>query len=180
MSLHQYFHFKKNKHDRGKAQITIPNYVGGKIENLYPLKGRQAKSLLMVYTPWHLKFQHDNQDDDFLIDLFEKFVSSNKCPISLKNSYHQAKNSYYYDLKEPTSGFQTISTNLHEAMAVDVDASDILALTGLLPGTPDSFNNSFDQQYDMGKNHDWSKPSYKVRSVDTLYGFCMCTISTSF
>ena len=38
-----------------------------------------------------------------------------------------------------------MSTNLHEAMVVDTDVSDILALTVLLPGKPDLFHDSLEQ-----------------------------------
>ena len=142
------------------SDIVIPNYVGGKIETLYPLTGSQAQSFLMVYTPWINKFPYEGKDGDSLIKLFETFLYSTQCPSFLKYAYLKAKDAYFFELKQPTASFQPSATNINEAMKYDTDAENIIALTSLLPS---NFNNNLfglEQQYDLGSSHNWSEQTY--------------------
>ena len=66
----------------------------GGIECLYPLTGSQARSFLMVYTPWSRRFPHEAKPNDVLVRLFEEFLKSQQCPPSLKYAYLKAKDTY--------------------------------------------------------------------------------------
>ena len=98
---------------------------------LYPLTGSQARSFLMVYTPWIKAFPHEGKDDACLIQLFEKFLFSAHCPSSLKYEYDKSKHSYFCDLKQPTSNVEPLSTYINDAAAYNTNAEDIIALTSL-------------------------------------------------
>ena len=139
MSLHQYFDYKKTEVNNYSRQIRIPNYVGGKIESLYPLVGSETRSLLMVYTPWLKAFPYEGKDNACLIQLFEKFVSSAYCPPSLKYEYDKSKHTYFCDLKQPTSNIEPLLTYINEASLYNTNAEDIIGLTSLLPC---NFDNS--------------------------------------
>ena len=180
MSLDQYFDYKKNKQSRYSKQNIIPNYVGGKIECLYPLMGSQARSFLMVYTPWSRRFPHEGKPNDVLVKLFEEFLRSQQCPPSLKYAYLKARDTYLYDLKQPVNICQPLSTNLNEAMQIDDQAHDIAALTALLPCNFDHSEFSLQHRYNFGEDHDWTAQTYQVifstKMLWLRFSFCFILI----
>ena len=134
----------------------------GGIECLYPLTGSQARSFLMVYTPWVRRFTHKGKPNELLIKLFEAFFRSQQCPPLLKYAYLKARDTYRYDLKQPVNICQPLSTNLNEAMQIDDQAYDIAALNALLPCNFDHSEFSLQHQYNFGEDHDWTVQTYQV------------------
>ena len=127
-SMHEYFHIIKN-HNSKKDLVTIPNYVGAKFDNLYHITGTQAKSLLMIYYPWVKKFSLGEKTNSELIQIFNNFFESNRCPLSLKNTCYCAKQAPQFDIREPVSDFLPSSALISEALAIDEDAQDIACLS---------------------------------------------------
>ena len=160
-SMHEYFDIIKNCTVRGSV-IVIPNYVGANFDNLYPLTAAQARSLLIIYYPWFKKFSLGQKTDAQLLQIFNSFLISDMCPLSLKNACFRAKYISKHDIKEPVSTFYPSSTLVNEALRVDGDAEDIAFLTNMLPCRFDETRVGIAMEYDVGEHHDWSKQSYPV------------------
>ncbi len=89
LSLHEFFHRTKNgSQSRAKKEI-IPHYVGAYTTHIYPPTIQYAKSMLLIYKPWHYQSQIA-QSSDWIAE-FNKFVNSNDAPESLKCAYKAAK-----------------------------------------------------------------------------------------
>ena len=160
-SMHEYFDIVKNQNSIRPLAI-IPNYVGLRIDNLYPITGSQAKSLLMIYKPWIGVVPYKDDSDANLIRQFENFVTTAGCPLSLRNAYNCARYTRRYDLKEPVSTFYPSSLLVDEATQFDQDAEDIFNLTSSLPCHFSDTHLGLSMQYDIGQNYDWSKQTYVV------------------
>ena len=103
--------------------------------------------------------------DAQLLQIFNSFLLSDRCQLSLRNTCFRARYVSKYDLKEPVSSFYPSLTLVNEAIAVDGDAEDIVFLTNTLPCHFDDTRVGISMQYDIGEDYDWSKQNCSVSFV---------------
>ncbi len=92
MSLHQYFHYKKNDIQHSSSQKEIVPYAGGSGQPKYPVTHSYAQMELLKHKPWNISNQPSN--DQNVIEEFEEFLKTEQCPLSVKLNYERAKVNY--------------------------------------------------------------------------------------
>ena len=165
MSLHQYFHFKKNfasSRQPSSQKCIIPHIVGARSAPTYPPTEGYAKSVLILHEPWINTFNQQWESRDF-INEFDVFLNSSKCPMSVKIGFEQVKARYEgkKQFVEPTDRKET---TCYESFSTTVDDSvkEIVALAGTL-GLTCATNIQNGNEYFYGDDKtDWCKQHYKV------------------
>jgi hypothetical protein len=166
LSLDQYFDKKKNsaKIGRDNCKIIIPHYVGGRSQPVFPATEGFAKATFIIHKPWH-KGSKPFSDDEDVVAMFEHFVKSDECPVSVKIPYERMR----YRHEQKRNG---------EAVAKDMDVNDTrgcdedliefleLAATFYQDGTgvddlPTRYN------FERGEDYEWDKDAIKVRKMFT-------------
>jgi hypothetical protein len=163
LSLEEYFHKKKNAGRIGvTSKIIIPHYVGGRSQPVYPVTEGFAKATFLIHKPWY-KGSIPFSDDDDVIAMFEQFVNSEECPVSVKIPFERMR--YRYEQKK--NG---------EAVAKDMDVNDTrgcdddliefmeLAATFYHDGTGDG-DLPARYNFEKGEDYEWDKDPIKVRKV---------------
>jgi hypothetical protein len=74
-------------YNRG-GNATVPHYVGGRSQPVYPATEGYAQASLIIHKPWH-KGVKPFSDDTPVIDQFHEFIQSASCPVSLKIPYER-------------------------------------------------------------------------------------------
>ena len=168
MSLHAYYHYCKNIKGRKNdgQKITIPHYVGGSSQPKFPISQSYARSIIMIHKPWS-KNDPLPQDHDF-IDVFNDFINTDSCPISVKVSYERAKKRE----EDKTLGrIEPISEDREDSTSTDDlddnEVEDAIALTATLGDTMNILDYIGGEQMDFGLNYDWAQRLYTV-STETF------------
>jgi hypothetical protein len=74
LSLHEYFHLKKNKEKlRSNTKEIIPHFVGGSGQPVFPVSQSYARTVLLVYKPWSNK--NPLPKEDCYIATFNDFLN---------------------------------------------------------------------------------------------------------
>jgi hypothetical protein len=71
-------------HNRG-GNATVPHYVDGRSQPVYPATEGYAWASLIIHKPWH-KGVKPFSDDTPVIDQFNEFIQSASCPFQSENS----------------------------------------------------------------------------------------------
>ena len=170
LSLHQFYHKTKNKNNSRRE--FIPHYVGGKGQPVFPINNKYARSEIVKHKPWSSKNPLPTNPD--WVAMFEDFLLSEECPISVKVSFERAKRRY----DDRNRGIQEpFQADLEESAPTDnlfdEEVDEVIALSETLGYTKDEFESLEKSGFDVGKTYDWSKRMYKVRknSNDMLFLF---------
>lgn len=169
MSLHEYFHLKKNSEKLEEAKVHVPSYVGGKIEMTYPVTASFARSALLVYEPWIKIFPHAKEDDKQVVSRFLAFLQEKACPLSLQLSYQRqkAKHDNGFTFTEPTSKFDDDNNYSSYADIHDPEQVEFVELVSTLFAKPsDSVPDLYGYTFDLGKEHDWSTPNIPLHHMN--------------
>jgi len=122
------------------------------------------------HKPWSSKNPLPTNPD--WVAMFEDFLLSEDCPISVKVSFERAKRRY----DDRNRGIQEpFQADLEESAPTDnlfdEEVDEVIALSETLGYTKDEFESLEKSGFDVGKTYDWSKRIYKVRknSNDMLF-----------
>jgi len=155
VSLHEYFNYIKNVNKKSSKTI-IPHYIGTSCQPIYPPTRSYARSILLIFKPWKIKFEdHDKRD---FVKEFYNYISSKNCHPFVKISYERQKMRVEKKTQyiEPTSSIQEndnlndVSNELQEI--VDLVSNHVLN-TKLLP--------SDEENFEFGLNFNWCVPKYE-------------------
>ena len=113
------------------------------------MSSSHARSISMVYTPWHNTFSYQSKTDDVIKQAFNTFIISSNCLLFPKIAYYKSRTACLYDLKEPTSTFDPSSSLIEDAVNYNDDASDVAALTNMLPCDYDNIKMALGLTYDL-------------------------------
>ena len=89
MSLHEYFLHEKSSTDYLRSKNIIPYYVGGRCIPQFPPTEEYAKSVFIIYVPWHKTFIQENRN--FVSEFFE-FLKCESCPREVKIPFERIRN----------------------------------------------------------------------------------------
>jgi hypothetical protein len=165
-SLHQYFHVMKNK-NKYQCKEIIPHYVGGSGQPTHPITMNYARIELMKHRPWSSSL--DILDHNSIIEEFQNFLKDPKCPLIVKLSFERAKLRYMQQqrgLKEVIDFPQETSNALNDV--TDKETLDILAVNNNIAAVTDDFQNCENAGLEIGRDYDWGKRQYKVRSMNQI------------
>jgi len=167
MSLDQYYYHKKQQTNTGDATTKfIAHYVGGASVPRYPVTPGYARSVLLVHKPW--SNLNTIPTDDSYVALFNEFIVSPQCPLSVKVSFERAKlrEQDRRRGREETTAEDTENSapteNLH-----DTELDDAIALTSALADTMDIFDYIGGQEMDLGIHYHWSHRWFQVSYTTT-------------
>ena len=171
LSLHQYFH--KTKNNTNSRKEFIPHYVGGSGQPVFPVTDSYARSELLKHKPWSAKNPMPTNAN--WIAMFEEFRNSDDCPISVKVSYERAKRIHEdrnKGIKEPFQADIEESTPTDNICDEEVD--EVIALSETLGYTEDELDSLEKSGFDLGKEYNWSKRIYEVRTkIQFLCVLCL-------
>ena len=157
LSLHEFFHLKKNKEKkRINSKEIIPHFVGGSGQPVYPVTPSYARTVLHVYKPWSNKLPVPKED--WYINAFHEFLQDPKCPASVKIGYARAE----IRAQNIRRGIQeTISPDLTESTTTDnlqdEDVETAYTLCHSLGTTQEFLDTLKPNDVCWGENYDWSK-----------------------
>jgi len=168
MSLDQYYYYKKGDKTTGdEKKKFVAHYVGGASVPRYPITPGYARSVLLIHKPWS-NLDRIPTDDDY-ITLFNEFIVSPQCPLSVKVSFERAK------LREQDrirGRQETVTEEIENSAPTehlqDTELDDAIALTSALADTMDIFDYLGGQEMDLGVCYDWSYRWFKVSCTAIL------------
>jgi hypothetical protein len=158
MSLDQFFYLL----NKNCSRTVIPNYTGGRIEAPYPVTPSYARSVLLIYKPWHGKFPYEQSSDTKpLMAAFDKFINDkNNCPPCVCLDYSRAREAYMSKKKELTSENQELDDGIEDTNVDDELAQCIELVKTKYITQVESLDSEF--LFDYGNNYDWSTIKIKV------------------
>ena len=146
MSLHDFFHFKKNPCDSKLSKFVIPHYTGGQMHISYPINASYATTILNLYKPWRTKYQVCKEN----IKEYEDFVIGTEIPKYLEVSYIRSINNFTRrsGVSEPVAKEGNYDENMDEETAAFID----------MVGSHERGKNEEEHcyNYDYGLNYDWT------------------------
>lgn len=166
MSLHEYYHYRKNNGvNRSSRDFKCPHYVGINSQPKYPVTEAYARSIITLYKPWK---ENDLDGGIDWIAEFNHFVNnSGRCPDGVSISYHRilerhlTKMSHY----EPTTTPVT-----HTNQEISPEDQELLDLVnGKTTEGKDAYERLFENA-ELGMQHSWWKPS-SIVSMITVQNF---------
>jgi len=165
LSLHEYFHLKKNKEKlRSNTKEIIPHFVGGSGQPVFPVSQSYARTVLLVYKPWSNK--NPLPKEDCYIATFNDFLNDQKCPASVKIGYARAEiraQNLRRGIQETISPDLTESTTTENLQDEDVEAAYTLCHS---LGTSEEFLDTLKpNDVCWGENYDWSKRYNEVSGI---------------
>lgn len=169
LSLMEYYEQVRHKNDTRKDNKTyIPNFVGGSSKPQYPVTEGYARSVLLIYKPWHDKDRLKTTSP--WKRLFYEFLQSEQCPQSVRISYDRAKlkteqiNNKHY--REPTAREwdEEINGELYEND--DEEIQNTVNLLSTFHGTMTAEADVGGYKFDRGLEYDWSQHTFEVSSVN--------------
>lgn len=164
LSLHDYYHIGKKQSTPGKKSMwSIPHYVGGRAQPIYPVTKEYVRATMMIHRPWRgTSFNFDETSFDSQL---EKFIRSESCPDAVKIPYHRVLKRYYDSQSYHESVAKKTELNRH----MSDDNEMFLQLCGR-HGFDDDANERTDWEgFDFGLNFDWSKCCDQVRFQRHVY-----------
>lgn len=163
-SLHQFFHLTKNanKPTNNKREL-VPHYVGGGGQPTYPISKSFARVEMLKHIPWSEHKPLPELNDLTTIPLFEKFLKSSHCPLSVSISVERAKHKVEMrrkGIKEPTSDEPL--EQMHNADNMDEDTEHLLCMVTNILESENIFECLENSGFDIGRQYDWSTRLNKV------------------
>ena len=158
LSLHEYFHLKKNRQSNRYKKNTIPYWVGGKSTPQYPVTSEYAKSVFVIYVPWHGRFQMENRD---FVKEFHSLINHPCCPVVVKMPYERVKNRVITKTVhvEPLSGNDIID---YATFSYSQDQENVDLLDAVATLQTEEEEIGLGKLYDLGKDYEWSKPRIQL------------------
>ena len=131
---------------------AVPHYVGVSGYPCFPVSEAYARHVLIVYKPWLTYPNQTSWKRDFDI-----FINSQKCPKSARLTYDRVMQRHYDGTKyvDPKAADVDHSKN---AISKEDEAALLLAGMGLNHSEQKSFDISFYDAIDKGRDYNWSKP----------------------
>ena len=168
LSFHKWF---TKRHEKNVKKKIIPNYVGGRVDPVFPVSGSYARSIMLVHIPWKKQFILKDSTEQDLITNFFGHLEDNDFPPSVTIPYYREKLRIEDGNKfcEPTSDFDHDNDFRKHAMENNPDLVDLVELAGSLPCHVKENEMHYGFEYDVGLNHDWSEQEYKCEmSADKI------------
>jgi len=158
MCLHDYFHHIKNPSE--KERHIIPNFIGITGTPQFPVTSDYARHSLIVYMPWR---EYPKEMD--WIPEFERFIQTDKCPVSAKMAYERAMHRYYDKMQhyEPKA-----SSPDHSGNTLSPESQELLELVGLHGNEATDYDDALLRSMDYGKDFEWDEPpvvSYRIKGI---------------
>ena len=149
LSLHEFFPVFRAMTNKAPA---VPHYVGVSGYPCFPVSEAYARHVLIVYKPWLTYPNQTSWKRDFDI-----FINSHKCPKSARLTYDRVMQRHYDGTKyvDPKAADVDHSKN---AISKEDEAALLLAGMGLNHSEQKSFDISFYDAIDKGRDYNWSKP----------------------
>ena len=135
--------------------MTVPNYVGRKIDLVFPITTASARSNLLVHQTWIKHFPHWHSSDLIVISLFLSFLhDESECPPFLKLAQEQEKHKHEQGLmhKEIVQEVENDIGNLQLAEDFEEDSGDLFILLSHLPVR--SSGKVTEWEFNIGTDHD--------------------------
>ena len=88
LSFHEWF---KQKHKNIIKKKIIPNYVGVRIDPIFPVSASYARSILLVHIPWKTKFATKDSPEQDLIAEFYHHLENDSFPSSVTVPFYREK-----------------------------------------------------------------------------------------
>lgn len=149
MSLHKYFHSKKNNSSRTKKGALIPHYVGVCGTPKFPVTTDYAKHQLIVHKPW----RSYPTSDDWIAE-FNCYINSPDASITAKLTYQRVHARFLSNTQhcQPTA-----DTYDHSKNPIDCSDKELLDLLGIHNPAEGEIDDSILQHLDKGINFNWDK-----------------------
>ena len=156
LSLDQFF---DHVHNRG-GNATVPHYVGGRSQPVYPATEGYARASLIIHKPWH-KGVKPFSDDIPVIDQFHEFIQSASCPVSLKIPYERMHYRHLEKLtnQEPVAG----DMNESSTCGIDEDIIEMLQIAATF-NAQNSDDLSGTYTFEKGESYEWDRDPLLVRN----------------
>jgi hypothetical protein len=170
-SLHQFFHRTKNKDTiNNNRKEIVPHYVGGLGQPTYPISKNFARIEMLKHIPWSDCHPLPELNDLTKIPLFEEFLNSDHCPLSVSISLERAKNRVEMRKKgidEPISEEIIHLTQISEN--IDEDTKHLLCMVSNLLDSNNIFDSLENNGFDIGRQNDWGKRINKVSTLNLYF-----------
>jgi hypothetical protein len=159
LSLDSYFHLKKNS--KG-GKLIIPHYVGGRSQPVYPASEGFARATFLIHSAWHKGTEPYNKDVD-LVEQFELFLKSDRCPDSVKIPYERMR----WRFLEKLVGREAVAKDMENTVPtnVDEDILELLAIASTFNKTDQDSNHSYN--YDKGLDYEWDRDPIVRQGCDS-------------
>lgn len=158
LSLDQFFEKRKNENSTN-TKTTIPHYVGGRSNPIYPPTEGYARATLLIHKPWSKGNKPFDPDVD-LVDQFMVFIKSPSCPKSVLIPFERMRWRY----QEKLGIREAIASDIQETKpdGVDNDIIDILQIAASFnaPNEEDMLSRF---NLNRGLHYQWDKPPSQVR-----------------
>ena len=161
MSLYDFFDHCYNKPSdlaKKNAKVRIPLFAGGRCEPVYPATEAYARSVLLLYHPWHGTFIIDTKSKSFL-PLFNQWIRKRAlCPKTVHLGFERAKRLKF--AKEPTTKTADIDYDA-KAVQPDEETKVLVDLVSTIFASEDNAAGEM-SNLDFGRSFQWSKPCVEV------------------
>ena len=157
LNFTQFFYNNISSNKKSRSKTPIMHISGLNSSPVYPVSFDYARSVLIFYKPWWgvNRIMLDNKPQ--VIKEFDEFITSPKCPVTVKQAYVRAKFRY----ESGRTHIDDHKTQEEYENHVDNDAIDDIELQRYI-----QFSNSFHRQsktyeildgykVDNGYNFDW-------------------------
>ena len=157
MSLHEYFfdiHSKSNEEH-------VPHYVGSSTTPRHPITEAYARAMLIIHKPW---IGTSRTNPGSKINEFSQFLSSDRCPKSVKLAQARAKERYENGsrYKEPTAQNED-SGGTFGVDGIDQEAMDFLRFAAAFSRTRRTPDGQTTNSFHRGLDFNWGGKRNKVR-----------------
>jgi hypothetical protein len=170
-SLHQFFHLTKNHIGPSKKRKeVVPHYVGGGGQPTYPVSKKYARTEMLKYIPWSKNNPLPEMNDTTTLELFDDFMKSEHCPLSIPIELERAKNRIEMrkrGISEPTNDEITESQELH--CDIDDETRELINITNNLVERSNIFETLENEGFDIGRNYNWCNRLNKVSEHNVLF-----------
>lgn len=155
LSLHEWL--------RARHPDKVICYLGGRIENAYPVTAGFARSVLLVHKPWEKVFPLQKAPEEVLLREFHGFIQDPVCPRSIKISYERERMRYEENRqsREPTQNQDEDNNYAEVAENRYRNNAEAVNLVSIVGANCADVEENLEYNFDFGLNDDWSRRDVK-------------------
>lgn len=126
-----------------------------------------ARTTLLINRPWsdHNPFERNTDWKR----LFERFILSSSCPLSVKLTYQRVLNRYVQGLTfaETTAKSEIQENQVEET--IDEETRSVLEIVASFTTSKESILDVNGIKLDKGLDYEWDTPKHPVSTIEYLY-----------
>jgi len=161
-SFAEFFETNMNKETSDKKKQVIPHFVGMKSNPTYPVSVDYARATLIINKPWRTYSSPHLLSNVEVVETFQRYIESPRCPRSVKLSYLRVKKRYE-DGREFAEQADNGEDNYDEEPPDKEDAL-LQDIVSQLTKSINSTVNIWGKDFHKGLTFDWSKRRNEVCS----------------